>query len=208
MDSRNISKNDQSKAFDNLKSDFFLRKLFDLIKINKSLAIIKHNKKLQKRLNINSNNYREYCKIEIELKITSNKNAQFIRYIPEKEKKYYHIYFDKSKEEIKRNKLKYNEKAKMIKIIIDYQVKSFEGLFSDCKCIDSIIFKKFNRNDITNMSNMFYGCTSLKKLNLLNLNSKNVTNMSGMFNRCSSLKELNLSNFNTINVINMNVLIM
>ena len=40
----------------------------------------------------------------------------------------------------------------MIKIIINYQVKSFENLFRDCNCIESINFKKFYKNNINNMS--------------------------------------------------------
>ena len=67
-----------------------------------------------------------------------------------------------------------------IKIIIDYQVKSFKELFSWCECIDSIYFKKFYRN-INGMSWMFRGCSSLKELNLNNFNTKNVTNMGCMF---------------------------
>ena len=50
MNSRNISKNEQTNDFDNLKSDYFLRKLFNILKENRSLSIIKYNKKLQKRL--------------------------------------------------------------------------------------------------------------------------------------------------------------
>ena len=46
-------------------------------------------------------------KIEIELKIANNKYGEFIN-IPKKEKEYYHIYFDNSKEEIKRNYLEKN----------------------------------------------------------------------------------------------------
>ena len=36
MNSRNISKNEQANDFDNLKSNFILRKIFNMIKINKS----------------------------------------------------------------------------------------------------------------------------------------------------------------------------
>ena len=68
-----------------------------------------------------------------------------------------------------------------IKIIIDYQVKSFKELFSGCYYIESINFKKFYRNNITDMSYMFAGCSSLKELNLNNFNTNNVTNMSDMF---------------------------
>ena len=47
-----------------------------------------------------------------------------------------------------------------------------------CECIESINFKKFYRNNITDMSCMFRGCSSLKDLNLKNFNTNNVTNMS------------------------------
>ena len=60
------------------------------------------------------------------------------------------------KKKKKRNYL--NENVKKIKIIIDYQIKSFEGLFEDCECIEYINFKKFYRNNINNMKSMFCGC--------------------------------------------------
>ena len=56
MNCRN--KNEQlkeSKYFENLKSDFILKKIFNIIKKKKSLEIMKYNKKLQKRLNISIN---------------------------------------------------------------------------------------------------------------------------------------------------------
>ena len=140
MNSGNIPKKEQTQNFDNLKSNFILRKLFNMIKENKLLSIMKYNKKLQKRLNININNYKECSKIEIELKLADNEYDKFIN-ISDKEKEYYHIYFDNSNEEIKRNYLENNEKIKIIKIIIDYQFKSFEGLFKDCILINSIFFK-------------------------------------------------------------------
>ena len=92
-----------------------------------------------------------------------------------------------------KNKYKINEEDKVtkIKIIIDYQVKSF-SLFYKCECIESINFKKFYRDNITDMSWMFRGCSSLKELNLNNFNTNNVTDMSYMFYECRSLKELNL----------------
>ena len=64
-----------------------------------------------------------------------------------------------------------------VKIIIDYQVKSFNGLFYKCDCIESINFKKFYRNNITDMSFMFSECSSLKVLYLNNFNTNNVINM-------------------------------
>ena len=68
----------------------------------------------------------------------------------------------------------------------------FQFLFFYCKCIESIEFKKFCRNNVTNMSCMFDGCSSLKELNLNNFNTNNVTDMYGMFDGC--LVELKLKN--------------
>ena len=38
------------------------------------------------------------------------------------------------------NHINIEEEIKIIKIIIDYQVKSFEKLFDSCDCIESINF--------------------------------------------------------------------
>ena len=104
------------------------------MKKNKSLQIMKYNKKLQKRLNININDYKDYSQlyspIEIELKIADNYIASPFIFISNEDKKYYYIYFDNSNEEITRNYLNKNEKVKKIKIIIDYQIKSFKNLFA------------------------------------------------------------------------------
>ena len=61
MKSENIYKDEKLNKiktkvdFDNLKSDYFLIKIFDIMKRNRSLEITKYNKKLQKRLNLNFN---------------------------------------------------------------------------------------------------------------------------------------------------------
>ena len=142
MYSENISKDKKDKiksksSFENLKSDYFLQRIFDNMIKYKFLNIIKYNKKLQKRLNLNINDYKEYSYIEIELKIDEYKYGKFIN-ISNEEKKYYHIYFDNSKEEIKRNYLNDNENVKKIKIKIDYEIKSFKDLFYYIDCISSI----------------------------------------------------------------------
>ena len=171
MNSENISNDEKLKKikskndFDELKSNYILKQIFNIMKKNKSFEIMKYNKNLQKRLNLHIYDYKIYSQIlspiEIELKLENNKYGKFIN-IRDNEKKYYHIYFDNSKKEIKRNYLLENEKVKTIKIMIDYQIKSLEKLFRDCKCIKSIFFKKFLRINIYNMNRMFYGCSSLK----------------------------------------------
>ena len=200
------NKIESKDIFKNLKNDYFLQKLFHNLLKKKSLDIIKYNKKIKERINISIKDYKEYSEIyssiEIEIKPVNNKFGNFIN-MNENDKKYYHIYFNDNKEEIKRNYLNENENVTKLKIIIDFQVKSFYELFYNCECIEYIYFNKFYRNNINNMGFMFWGCSSLKELNLSNFNTNNVTDMSQMFSGCKSLKELNLSNFNTNNVQNM-----
>ena len=130
----------------------------------------------------------KFSSIELEIIPIQNKYGDFIK-IEEKDKKYFHIYFNDNKEEIKKTYLNEEDKVSKINIIIDYQIQSFKKLFFYCKCIKSINFKKFYRNNITDMSEMFYECSSLKELNLSNFNTNNVTIMSGMFYACISLQK-------------------
>ena len=106
-----------------------------------------------------------------------------------KKKKNYHIYFNDSKEEIKRYDLKQDEKVEKIKIIIDYQIESFDGLFSKRNCISKINFKKFYRTNVESMAYMFSDCSSLTDINLSNIITINTTNISEMFVGCSKLKK-------------------
>ena len=137
---------------ENIKSDYFLRKLYDNMPKKKKLEIVKYNKKIQNRINLSVKDYKEYSEtftpIEIEIIPVEDKCGKFIN-INKNDELYYHIYFNDNKKEIK-NKYKINKKDKVtkIKIIIDYQVKSFKKLFNLCKCIESINFKKFYRNNV------------------------------------------------------------
>ena len=117
MDSKSISKENKDELnsknyFKNLKSDYFLRKVFEYIKRNKSLAITKCNKKMQNRLNINIKDYKEYSEIysSIEIEIIPIKNGcgEFINI--EGDKSYYHIYFNDDKKEIKKYSIDKDDK--------------------------------------------------------------------------------------------------
>ena len=195
---KTVSNKIESKdIFKNLKNDYFLQKLFHILLKKKSLDIIKYNKKIKERINISIKDYKEYSEIyssiEIEIKPVNNKYGEFIN-MNENDKKYYHIYFNDNKEEIKRNYLNENENVTKLKIIIDFQVKSFYELFYNCKCIEYIYFNKFYRNNINNMGFMFYGCSSLKELNLSNFNTNNVTDMRSIFFGCSDELKLKIRN--------------
>ena len=209
---KNNKLNDQTKdakynKLEKIKNNYFLQKTYDNINKKRALEIVKHNKTIQDRLNLSVKDYKEYSElytpIELEIIPTDNPFCKFIN-VNEDDKLYYHIFFDDNNKEITNTyEIFPEDNIKKIKIIIDYQVKSFKELFYDCQHIESIIFKKFYRTNINNMSSMFFLCYSLKELNLSNFRTDNVSDMSFMFYGCSSLKELNLSNFSTYKVTNM-----
>ena len=198
---------EEEADFDNIKSKYVLKQIFDNLKENKTLQIIRYNSKMKNKLDKNIDDYKKcseiYSKIEIEIIPKKKKYGKFINIINKEEKKYFHRYFNNDKNEIKRNDINKNDRVKKIIIKIDSQIKSFCKLFEECECIESIYFKKFYRKNIIDMSYMFYRCFSLQELNITNFNTNSVTNMSYMFYGCSLLKELNLSNFDTSNVTDM-----
>ena len=162
MGTSSVSNKDRLNSkdiFKNLKSKYIFNKIFDNLSKIKSLKIIKYNKKMQKEIKININDYKDYSLTELEIIPDSKDYGQFIN-INKGEEKYFHIYFDNNKEETKRFYFNQNEKIKKIKIIIDYQVKSFQNLFNSFKSIKSINFKKFYRTNINNMNSMFSCCSS------------------------------------------------
>ena len=134
MDTLKVSKDNKQGINDikssisliNVKSDFFLEKLFDNVPKNLFFTIVKYNKKVQKRLKISIQNYKKYSEylqifspIEIEVIPIKNKYGKFIN-INEKVP-LYHIYFNDDKEEIKKNSLDKDDKVSKIKIIIEHQ---------------------------------------------------------------------------------------
>ena len=200
-----------------IKSKFVLKRIFQNIKENKFLDMIRYNKRFQNKFNISIQNYREYNQIEIELKqiIHSDKNSKFIN-IDIMNEPYIHINKDKKENDstnpfmiktLKEPSI-FRPITNMIedsdkKIIIDFEVKSLKGLFKNCESIKEIKILKCNRKDIIDISEMFYGCKNLDNLNITNLKTDKVKDMSYMFSGCSSLNEINIFNFNTSNVINM-----
>ena len=79
-------------------------------------------------------------------------------------------------------------KKEKIKIIIENKVKSLYKLFYSWKCIETITFQNYNRNNIEDMSCMFM-CCSTKEINFSDFNTENVKNMSYMFDEWTSLKK-------------------
>ena len=89
-----------------IKSDYFLQKLYDNMTKKKKLEIVKYNKKIQNRINLNIKNYKEYSEaftpIEIEIIPTKDKYGKVLN-INENDQLHYHIYFNDNKKEKKIN---------------------------------------------------------------------------------------------------------
>ena len=122
----NNKENESAKPnpiIENIKSRYILSKIYNNMTIKKKLKIVKYNKRIQNRLNLDVKDYKEYCEIEIEIIPAKERYGTFVNVIHGFES-FYHIYFNDNKEEIKN---KYNisfiDKITKIKIIIDYQVK-------------------------------------------------------------------------------------
>ena len=195
----------QSISFRNIKSNYILKQIFKNLREIKHLNIIRYNKVIQNRLNKSINDYKELSKIEIDITpIKVVKEGIFINI--SNNESYFHIYLNDDKEETKTTFCNYicdKRGIRKLKVIIDYEIKSFKGLFENCEKIQKINFIKFNRNNIYDMSNLFCGCESLTELTISNINTGQVINMSNMFSKCRSLKKIDLSNFDTNNVIDM-----
>ena len=140
MSSNDLSNKKEVKAniisskniYNFIKSKYILQKIINNLNTKKSLKLIKYNKKIRNLLEIGLNNYRECSEtqttIELEILPKKDKYGKFIN-INEREVSHYHIYFDECKEEKKRNNLSSDDKIQKIKIIVDYKVISFKGIF-------------------------------------------------------------------------------
>ncbi len=183
-----------------LKSIFVLKKIFKNIANRIFYDLIRYNNKYKKKFDLCLNDYKTFKEIVVEIiptNIIFNK-TNFININKEYIKS---IYFND--EEVKRNYLTTKDLISKIKIILEPKNKSLKQLFHCCDCIKEINFVKFDRSDITDMSEMFNNCKNLININFTKFNTSNVKNMKSMFSWCSSLKKLELSNFNTSNVLDM-----
>ena len=136
-----VNQNKSKNLLIDIKSKFILQKILVNIRNERKWKIIKYNKSIQQKLNLNINTFKEifdiYSIIEIELIPKQSIYGSFINIIKEEEK-YFHIYFNNDKKEIKRTKLYEGDKVSKINITINYESNSFHSfkeLFFNCKCI-------------------------------------------------------------------------
>ena len=118
----------ENNQLSNVKSHYIIKKIFEHMTEIKLLETIRYNKSIQKRIDININNYKVYSEtktsIELDIIPMKGKYDDFIK-IKEEDKKYFHIYFNGNKnKEIENTSLHPDDNVSKITIIIDYQIKS------------------------------------------------------------------------------------
>ena len=124
--------NISNKSFSlmNVKSNYILKEIFDVLDTCKCLNIIRYNKMYQKKLEKDINNFKEeYLKIEIEIIPSANNLTTFIE--DWDKKGYFHYFINDNKEELKRNYILKMDNAQKITVKIDKEIKSFSRLFQD-----------------------------------------------------------------------------
>ena len=212
-----------------IRSNYILQEIFDYLNETKFLNFIRYNKSIQYKLDKGINDYRVRNDIIIELipfKLSEDTDKEFINI--KYDKNHYHIYFNGSKDEIKKNYFTKNDGVKIIKIVLDYSIESINEIFSSCKWIKKVYFIKFRRKNIINLNNLFEdsnveeihfydfpknymtstngffrNCTSLKNINFYKFDTSKVTDMSNMFYNCNSLENLFICSFDTSKVTTM-----
>ena len=197
-----MEKTNSNNYLSNIKSKYIVINIFDILLKKKSFEIIKYNKTLQNKIDIDINTYKEYSTTEIEINLAKNIYGNFIN-MTEKKEPYFHIYFNNSRKEMKKYSINDKDKIKKIKILIYKKKIKTKGLFQDCKCIESISIKSY-RSIFNDMKYLFNNCTSLKRIEFIHINTENTYDMSGMFNHCISLEEIIFSDFKTEKVTSMN----
>ena len=190
-----------------IKSSFVLKIIFGFLNEFKKLNIIKYNKKLQKRLNVNKNDYSTI----ITIKLFENRKNEFCFEFFDKSDfcdEEIYLYNKNNDKEVKNRSIKPNNNIKYIEIIFRRRHNSLAKLFSGYKYIRSVDIK----NSVGNLNSMFSYCKSLEEVNFINFNFEKVYDMTYLFSCCGSLKKVSFNkdcgknvNIKTSLVINSDV---
>ena len=81
--------------FYNINNSYILQIIFDFLEKNKFLKIIKPNKEIQKRLNININNYKEFSELYTPIEIEFGKFFVIVYININNYKEFSEFYFDR-----------------------------------------------------------------------------------------------------------------
>lgn len=80
-------------------------------------------------------------------------------------------------------------------------VTSMNGMFLNCRKLESVDLSCFDTSAVRDMSFLFAGCTSLKDVNLSSFDTGNVQSMAYMFDGAESLTNVDIPNLNTVSLV-------
>ena len=112
-----------------IKSSFVLKIIFGFLNEFKKLNIIKYNKKLQKRLNVNKNDYSTI----ITIKLFENRKNEFCFEFFDKSDfcdEEIYLYNKNNDKEVKNRSIKPNDNIKYFEIIFRLRLNSLAKLFN------------------------------------------------------------------------------
>ena len=189
-----------------IKSSYIIKKILRHMEPKKIIKIIKYNKEIHRKLNIDFTIYIQQClQTHIIIYPKQNTIGNFIN-IPAQHHSNYEVTFDNKKVEPKRNYIDKDDDIKSIEISLSFKIESFINLFKDCTCIKKVVFIKFNRTDIESFKGMFFNCSELESIDFIQFNTKSCIDISSMFYNCANLKYLKVDKFDIKNVRYMNSL--
>jgi surface protein len=89
-----------------------------------------------------------------------------------------------------------NRDIEKVNVMVTKEHTDLGSMFSECENLKTINgIKDWDTSNVENMNGMFFNCKSLESLDLSSFNTSQVTTMDTMFFNCENLRELNLSNF-------------
>ena len=93
--------NNKSIIWNNVKSKYILKKIFDDLEEVRALIIMRINKSLQNKLDIDINAYKEMCKIIIDIYPKRGIEGKLFNKLENTDESYYHIFLMRIKKKSK-----------------------------------------------------------------------------------------------------------
>ena len=199
-----------------IKSIYILKIIIQNIQKIKLLNIIRYNKSIKEKLNLDINDYKnEYSKIKIEIELFQHKMTDSDCY----------IFNEKSSQKLGEDlpiigddfNSGESEKKKLITYDFIRRKSQFESFYhinfdDDLTEIKDDYIKENDKvskikiiidYEVDSLDTLFYDCSIIKKINFIHFTRNNIKTISHMFKYCRDLVEINFNKCIVENVIDM-----